>query len=178
MPSPRNPGQSHMRGWIGFLIPPPKGEGGPGGLRPPFLASRTPTRSVGYASAARRVGWGFPHPGSLRSPTLPRFAGEGISRAYAIAPHRDRRNRRACGAPDFEHRHNERELLRVLCYQLIELEVFEQMNAVHYQRDLVDRQRDQWIGIGRDLDRPIIGAKQHRILRNEPLRRLHPDAGA
>src|SRR5712691_3751300 len=74
MPSHRNPGQSHMRGWIGFLIPPPKGEGGPGGLRPPFLASRTPTRSVGYASAARRVGWGFPHPSSLRSPTLPRFA--------------------------------------------------------------------------------------------------------
>src|SRR5712692_3808046 len=26
---------------------------------------------------SRRVGWGSPHPGSLRSPTLPRFAGEG-----------------------------------------------------------------------------------------------------
>src|SRR5712691_2958605 len=77
--------QSHMRGWIGFLIPPPKGEGGIGGLRPPFLAPRTPTRSVGSASVARRVGWGFlliarhskldPPPGLAALGHPPRYAG-------------------------------------------------------------------------------------------------------
>src|SRR5216684_1168298 len=39
-------------------LPREAGEGGLGGLRPPSLASRTPTQSVGYASVARRVGWG------------------------------------------------------------------------------------------------------------------------
>jgi Bacterial extracellular solute-binding protein len=33
-----------------------------------------------------------------------------------VSAHRDRRNRRACGAPDFERRHNECEFLHVLCY--------------------------------------------------------------
>src|SRR5947207_12551294 len=36
--------------------PPSPGGGGRGGLRPPSLALRTPTRSVGYG--AKRAGWG------------------------------------------------------------------------------------------------------------------------
>src|SRR5712692_3501176 len=82
-----------MRSWLGLLIPPPKGEGGIGGLRPPFLAPRTPTRSVGSASVARRVGWGFlliARHSKLGPPTRPRCArppsplrGEGLE---SVAP--------------------------------------------------------------------------------------------
>src|SRR5712691_6187823 len=62
---PRGAGQSHMGRWIGFLIPPPEGEGGP-------------------PSVARRVGWGPPpRLASLADP--PPLRGGGISRAYAIA---------------------------------------------------------------------------------------------
>src|SRR5712692_6906790 len=72
------------------LASPSPGRGGIGGLRPPFLAPRTPMQSIGYGTAERfgarrRAGWGEPHARHLRrrlhptparpsetvSPTLP-----------------------------------------------------------------------------------------------------------
>src|SRR5262249_7588161 len=50
---------------------PPKGEGGIGGLRPAFLAPRTPTRSVGCASVARRGGGGASSAAKLVPPPRP-----------------------------------------------------------------------------------------------------------
>jgi hypothetical protein len=66
-----------------FLYLPLKG-GGVGGLRPPFLAQRTPMRSIGYG--AKLAGWGSlqareidPLPNASRS-TSP-FQGEVKSRS-------------------------------------------------------------------------------------------------
>jgi hypothetical protein len=52
------------------------------------------------------------------------------------------------------------------------------VHAVHHQRELMHRERKQRIGIGRDLDRPVVGAEQDRVLVDDPLRRLHAEAGA
>src|SRR5262249_17317198 len=79
--SPRNAGQSHMRSWIGFLIPPRRG----GWHRRPSaavlgaknadakrrLCERSEAGRVGFLLSAKRSKL-CPHPGSLRSPTLPR----------------------------------------------------------------------------------------------------------
>ena len=46
------------------------------------------------------------------------------------------------------------------------------------QRELVHRQIERLVGIGRDLDREIVGTQQHRILGDQPLRRLHAEPGA
>src|SRR5215211_1577717 len=60
--SPQAAGQSHMttlplvEDEAMPLAPPPLKRGGIGGLRPPFLALRTPMRSIGYGPLARRVG--------------------------------------------------------------------------------------------------------------------------
>ena len=83
-------------------------------------------------------------------------------------PHRDRRDRRAGAALDLQRLHDEGELVDLLRRQLVELQVLEQVDAVHHQRDLVHRQRELLVGIGRDLDRPVVGAEQHRVLGSEP----------
>src|SRR3984893_13982523 len=92
--------------------------------------------------------------------------------------HRDWRNRRAGAALDFQRLHDEGELVDLFGRQVIELEVFEQMHAVHHQRDLMHRQRNLRIGVGRHLDRPVVGAEQYGILGHQPLGGLHTDARA
>ena len=49
------------------------------------------------------------------------------------------------------------------------------MDAVHHERDLVQRKRELLVGIGRDLDRPVVGAEQHRVLYGKPDRSRHAD---
>ena len=78
----------------------------------------------------------------------------------------------------FKRLHHEGELADALLRELVELQVLQQMDAVHHQRDLVHRQRQLLVRIGRDFHRPVVGAEQHRVLGDEPLRRLHADAGA
>ncbi len=50
--------------------------------------------------------------------------------------------------------------------------------AVDHQQHLVDRQREIRIGIGADLDRPVVGADEQRILPGQPLCRSDADARA
>ena len=61
--------------------------------------------------------------------------------------------------------------------KLVELHVFQQVNAVHHQHDLVDGKRDVRIGVGRHLDRKIVSPDQHRVLLGQPLGRGDADAG-
>src|SRR5262249_26775078 len=47
--------------------------------------------------------------------------------------HRDGRNGRAGCAPDLERRHDEGELLHVLSYELVELEILQKVHPIHDQ---------------------------------------------
>src|SRR5215470_15546801 len=99
-------------------------------------------------------------------PFLPLFA----------SPYRGRRDGRSGGALELERLHHKSEFGDVLGGKLIELEVLQQMHAVDDQRDLVQRQRDQLVRIGIDLDRGGIGAKQHRVLGDQEFGRLDAQA--
>src|SRR5262249_2865122 len=131
------------------------------------------------AQATRKRG-----PSSESRCWIPAYAGmSGEGRAWrpntAIAsPHRDGRDGGAGSALYFQRLHDEGELVGALGHELVELEVFQKVHAVHHERDLVHRERELWIGIGRDLHRPVVGAEQHRVLADEPGRGLHADAGA
>src|SRR5262249_14235421 len=57
----------------------------------------------------------------------------------SILPHCRRRDGRAGAALDLQRLHHERKLLHVLGDQLFELEILQEMHAVHHQGDLVDR---------------------------------------
>src|SRR5262249_32112483 len=76
--------------------------------------------------------------------------------AGAAAPdglaHRDWRDGRAAEALRLERLHDEGELVDLLGRQLVELEVLQQVDTVDHQHDLVDRQRDLRVWVGRDLD--------------------------
>src|SRR5262249_57066310 len=91
-------------------------------------------------------------------------------------PPRNWCTRGAGAALDFQRLHDEGELVDALTRQLVELEILEQMNAVHDQRDLMHRQRNLWVRVGRHLDRPVVGAEQHRVLRTQPLGGRRSDA--
>src|SRR5215468_8990545 len=58
-----------------------------------------------------------------------------------------RRHRGAREALRLQRLHDEGELVNLLPGQLIELEILEQMNAVHYQHDLVHGQRELGIRV-------------------------------
>src|SRR5262249_5109017 len=60
--------------------------------------------------------------------------------------------------------------------KLVELKVLQQMHAIDDQRDLVQRQRDQLVRIGIDLDRGGIGPKQHRVISDQEFGRLDAKA--
>src|SRR2546422_9864188 len=57
-----------------------------------------------------------------------------------------RRDARARGAVDLERLHRERELVDALRDQLVELQVFQDVDAVHHQEDLVNRQAQVLVG--------------------------------
>src|ERR1700682_3748598 len=65
-----------------------------------------------------------------------------------MSPHRDRRYGRAGATLDLERLDDEGELVDLLRGKLLELEILEQMHAVHDQRELVHRQRDLRIRVG------------------------------
>src|SRR2546426_14316 len=88
------------------------------------------------------------------------------------------RHRRAREAAHLQRLHDERELVDLLGCQLVQLQIFEQMDAVHHEHDLVDGQRDLLVGVRRHLDWPVVGADQHRVLLGQPLGSGNPDAGA
>src|SRR5262245_59617673 len=50
------------------------------------------------------------------------------------------------------------------------------MDPVDRERDVVDRLIDRLVWIGRDFDRKVVGAKQHRVLLDQPLGRGYADA--
>jgi len=56
-------------------------------------------------------------------------------------------------------------------------EVLQQVYAVDHERGLVDRQRDQRIGIGVDLNRSRVGAEQHWVPGDQVFRGLDPMPG-
>src|SRR5712691_11049435 len=95
----------------------------------------------------------------------------------SLSANRGRRHARARGAVDLERLHREGELVDALRDQLVELEVLDDVPAVHPQTDLVHRQAQVLVRVRRHLDRPVVGADQHRILLRQPFRRAHADAG-
>src|SRR6266545_2370835 len=96
--------------------------------------------------------------------------------ADARSSHRDRRNGRAAATLDFQRLHDEGKLVDSLGREFVELEIFEQMHAIHHQRDLMYGQRNLRIRVGRNLDRPVIGAEQHGIFGNQPLGSLNANS--
>src|SRR5262245_22233578 len=91
---------------------------------------------------------------------------------------RSRCHGRTCRAPQLERLDDERELVDPRLGEVLEHEILKEMDAVDCQRDIVDRQIDCLVGIGRDFDRPVIRTKQHRVLLDQPLGRSHADARA
>jgi hypothetical protein len=83
---------------------------------------------------------------------------------------------RAGRTSQLQRLHYERELVDVCLGEVLEHEVLKQMDTVDSECDVVDRQTDRLIRIGRDLDRPVVGTKQHRVLLDQPLGRSHADA--
>ncbi len=50
------------------------------------------------------------------------------------------------------------------------------MDAVYGQKDLVHRQAEVLVRVGRDFHRPVVGADEQRILLREPFGRSHAHA--
>src|SRR6516165_4295402 len=125
------------------------------GSRLPSLASFM----IAFATAVVR--------GSLRSVS-------GTSRACRSAD-RSRRYGRTGRPLQLQRLHDERELVDARLGEVLEHEVLEQMDTVDGKRDVVDRQIDCLVRIGGDLHWPVVRAKQHRVLLDQPLGRSHAD---
>src|SRR5207247_4998379 len=91
---------------------------------------------------------------------------------------RDGRDTRAGAALELQWFENQCEFVDASRGNFIELHVFEQMNAVDDQHDLVDRTGELEIGIRGDLNRRVVGTHQHRVLASEPFRGGYADAGS
>src|SRR5262245_8573954 len=77
---------------------------------------------------------------------------------------RNRRHRRTGRTLQLQRLHDERELVGPRLGEVLEHEILKQMDTIDSKSDIVDRQTDRLVRIGRDLDRPVICAKQHRVL--------------
>src|ERR1700730_16035424 len=75
--------------------------------------------------------------------------------------HGDWGNSRASCSTYLERCHDKCKFLHVLAQELVEFEVLKEMHSIHHQRDLMDGQRNLWIGIGGGLEGPVVGTKQH-----------------
>jgi hypothetical protein len=60
---------------------------------------------------------------------------------------------------------------------LVELEVFQKVDAIDHLRQLMNLASERRVRVGPNLDRWNIGAEQHRICADQPFRRLEADAG-
>src|SRR5438034_9160670 len=88
----------------------------------------------------------------------------------------DWRDSRAGCALDLQRLENQREFVDSHRGDFIQLHVFQQMNAIHDQHDLVNGTGQLRIRIGRDLDRRIVGSDQHGILASHPFGGSYSDA--
>jgi len=138
-------------------------------------------RFSGLLLPALLLGLNLAHPDrDLGRPQLDE--GDGVQDRFTdrdhgeASPYRRRRDRRAGGALELERLHHERELGDVLGGEFVELEVLQEVYAVDHQCDLVQRQRDQLVRIGVDLDRRGVGASRIGSLDQE-FRGLNADAG-
>src|SRR5512134_657765 len=87
----------------------------------------------------------------------------------------DRTSRRARGALDRHRRKDVKDLPGAIGNEPAELEVFLQEDAVPGEQLLVCGKGQGGVGIGSDLNPPVIGADQSHLLGGEPLCRLDAD---
>ena len=93
---------------------------------------------------ARSVTISTNDPGSLGVPASePLAAPQSLGEAFVLRQfpaHRDRRHRRPGATLDLQRLQHERELVRLLDRQFLQLHVLQQVDAVHHQGDLVHGQ--------------------------------------
>src|SRR5580765_7953176 len=119
-----------------------------------YAASSTSgTRSSASSSSSRA---------STIRPSCSRATGTGTTRPCTrgneTLADRRRRHGRAGRALDPERLQAEGELVDLLRRELVELQVFHDMHAVHHQEDLVSGQAQVLVRVGGNLHRPVVGA--------------------
>ena len=132
---------------------------------------------ISFDGARPKIRSAPPASASTTSRSRPGSAGERPSRRPPRLADGDGRHGGARAALDLQRLHHEGELLDALGRELVQLQVLEDVDAVHHQHDLVDRQRKVRVGVGRNFDRPVVGADQQRILLGQPLAAATPMPG-
>ncbi len=89
----------------------------------------------------------------------------------------DRRNCRSCSSLNLQRLHDEGKLVGSPPREVVQFQVFQQMNAPLHQQHLMHGLIQLWIGIWHDFNRAGVASDEQRILFCQPFRCSDSDPG-